>query len=106
MKDIDVARDFSDVRMVAEAYRRLIENPSATGQTVNICSGRAYTLKEVIRMACDIAGHEIEVRVNPAFVRANEVRVLQGDRRRLEALALDLPAYDLGDTLRWMIEAP
>ena len=104
--NIDVARDFSDVRMVAEAYRRLIENPAASGQTVNICSGRAYTLKEVIRMACDIAGHEIEVRVNPAFVRANEVRVLQGDRRRLEALATDLPAYDLGDTLRWMIEAP
>jgi nucleoside-diphosphate-sugar epimerase len=104
--NLDVARDFSDVRMVAEAYRRLIENPAAVGQAVNICSGKAHTLKEVIRMACDIAGREIEVRVNPAFVRANEVRVLQGDRTRLDSVAPDLPAYDLSDTLRWMIEAP
>jgi len=104
--NLDVARDFSDVRMVAEAYRRLTENPDAIGQTINICSGVAHTLNEVIRMACDIAGHEIEVRVNPAFVRANEVRVLQGNRRRLDALAPDLLAYDLTDTLRWMIEAP
>ena len=104
--NLDVARDFSDVRMVAEAYRRLIENPAAVGQAVNICSGHAYTLKEVIRMACDIAGHEIEVRVNPAFVRANEVKILQGDRTRFDSLAPDLLAYDLSDTLRWMIEAP
>ena len=42
--NLDVARDFSDVRTVAETYARLLETPRAIGGTFNICSGRAVSL--------------------------------------------------------------
>src|SRR5690349_11228334 len=72
--NLDVARDFSDVRGVVDAYARLLETPQAIGGTFNICSGRATPLSEVIELVSEIAGHEFAVRVNPAFVRADEVK--------------------------------
>jgi hypothetical protein len=53
-------------------------------------------------MMADIAGYKINVHVNPAFVRANEVVRLVGDNRRLMAATGPLAAVPLADTLRWM----
>lgn len=100
--NLDVERDFSDVRMVAEVYRRLLECNSA-GETVNICSGRPYSLRAILDMMAGIAGYRIEVRINPAFVRRSEVKTLVGSTRKLEALAGPLRLIALEDTLRWMI---
>lgn len=104
--NLHVARDFSDVRMVVEYYRRLLEMPAAVGQTLNVCSGSAYTLNEVLTMAQEIAGHSLDVRVNPAFVRANEVKQLMGSRARLDAVVGPVPQISLSDTLRWMLDEP
>ena len=44
------------------------------------------------------------VRVNPAFVRANEVKRLQGSRARLEATIGPVQDIALHETVRWMLE--
>ncbi|MEO1081879.1 MAG: GDP-mannose 4,6-dehydratase [Pseudomonadota bacterium] len=103
--NLDVARDFSDVRFVANAYRRLLES-KCSSETVNICSGAPTSLKEVLVLAEEISGHRIEVRVNPDFVRTNEVKSLCGDPSRLKEITGVHDPRALGDTLRWMIEAP
>lgn len=99
--NIDVERDFSDVRMVARAYRQLLEL-SPAGETFNVCSGVACSLKDVLAMMTEIAGYEIDVRVNPAFVRANEVKRLQGNANKLKAFVGGLDSIPLNETLRWM----
>lgn len=99
--NIDVARDFQDVRFVADAYVRLL-SADAAGQTVNLCSGTSVSLMQVIGMMQEIAGYEIEVRVNPAFVRGNEVARLTGDNRRLRSLIGPLDIIPLRTTLEWM----
>lgn len=104
--NLEVARDFSDVRTVVAYYQRLLETPAAIGGTFNVCSGQAHTLADVLAMARELSGHEFEVRVNPAFVRQNEVRILLGSRARLDATVGAVPAIPLRDTLRWMLEAP
>lgn len=107
--NLEVARDFSDVRNVAELYRRLLEAPAAVGQTFNVCSGQAWSLNDVLTMAREISGHDFDVRVNPAFVRQNEVKTLIGSRARLDAVvgqaSNPMPEIALRDTLRWMLEA-
>lgn len=104
--NLDVWRDFSDVRAVAAAYRRLAE-VKPVGETVNICSGTTHSLREAIGMAEAITGHRIEVRVNPAFVRANEIRSLAGSPDRLRALiGSDWQTPSLQATLEWMLTAP
>ena len=99
--NLDVARDFSDVRRVAVAYQQLIEK-RVSGEIFNVCSGRAHSLEEVIAMMETIAGRKIQVKVNPAFVRENEVKKLVGDCSKLEQKIGKLPEIPFEDTLRWM----
>lgn len=99
----DVARDFSDVRDVARAYAAIVQKAPA-GETVNICSGMAHSLGEVLDMMAELASYSIEVRVNPAFVRAHEVKRLAGSNARLQELVGRAPIVALRDTLRWMYQ--
>ena len=100
----DVSRDFNDVRGVAAAYERLLAMPG-TAQTYNVCSGQEHSLHEVIERMRGISGRDIDVQVNPAFVRANEVKSLRGDNSKLRDAVGSLPDFDLGETLRWMYQA-
>jgi GDP-6-deoxy-D-talose 4-dehydrogenase len=104
--NLNVARDFSDVRTVVALYQRLLDTPAAVGQTFNVCSGKAWTLNDVLDMVRKISGHDFEVRVNPAFVRQNEVKTLLGNRAKLDAIVGEVPEVTLQDTLRWMLEQP
>lgn len=99
--NLDVARDFSDVRTVADAYSRLL-TAKAEGKVLNICSGTAYTLQEIISIMEEIAGFKIKVRVNPLFVRANEIKFLRGCNEQLVSTIGDLLKYPIRSTLEWM----
>jgi nucleoside-diphosphate-sugar epimerase len=102
--NLHVWRDFSDVRMVVKSYRRLLAAAPA-GEVFNICSGRSHSLESVLDMMSGIAGYRIDVHVNPAFVRANEVVRLTGDNTRLQRVAGTIAPPPLEHTLRWMYEA-
>jgi nucleoside-diphosphate-sugar epimerase len=102
--NLAIARDFSDVRMVASCYRRLLAQAPA-GEAFNVCSGRSHSLASLIEMMEGIAGYRIEVRVNPAFVRANDVLTLMGSNARLARAIGPVGQVPLADTLRWMYEA-
>ncbi|MGV8921029.1 MAG: GDP-mannose 4,6-dehydratase [Pseudomonas sp.] len=102
--NLDVWRDFSDVRALVNAYRGLLET-RPIGQTVNISSGKTHSLREVIAMCEVLTGHNITVEVNPAFVRANEVKTLCGDNSRLKSLVTDWQTPPLEETLSWMLAA-
>lgn len=101
----EVARDFSDVRGVVDAYARLLDAPAAVGGVFNICSGTARTLAEVIAEVEAASGHRMEVRVNPAFVRADEVKTLCGSAVRLESVIGPLAMPPFAETIRWMLDA-
>ncbi len=107
--NLDVARDFSDVRDVVQVYRHLLAL-APRGDIFNVCSGRAHSLFEVLEMMQHIAGYGLQVKVNPAFARANEVKRLVGSdahlRATLGAAGIELPGKTpLPDTLRWMWQA-
>lgn len=100
--NLDVWRDFSDVRSVVEAYRKLIAL-APRGETFNVASGKTHSLREVLALCREITGHEIKVQVNPAFVRSNEVKSLCGDASKLRACIGAWKAPEFRDTLKWML---
>ncbi len=102
--NVDVVREFMDVRVVAEIYHRLLERPTAIGETVNICSGRGIALREVVAMLQEATGHNIEIAVNPQLVRANEIRRLVGCPQKLESLIGSVPELPFTTTLHDMLE--
>ena len=99
--NLHVYRDYSDVEDVVGAYLALLVS-NARSEVVNICSGRAIALLDIISMMKDIAGQDIEVRVNPDFVRENEVPRLVGSTAKLRQLVHLPPPRPFADTLRRM----
>lgn len=101
--NLHVEREFNDVRMVCEVYLRLLDK-GVPGQAYNVCSGQPHTLQHVIATLEQITGHRMDIQVNPAFVRVNEVHRLCGSTDKLVATVGDLPAHRLEQTLAWMLE--
>lgn len=99
-----VKRDIGDVRGVVRAYCDLIlaDQP---GLMTNISTGRLSSIDDLIASLSDMTGHQIEIRVNPDFVRANDVPVLGGDTRHLQELIPGWEAIPLETTLEWMLAA-
>jgi nucleoside-diphosphate-sugar epimerase len=102
--NLDVERDFSDVRTVVDCYRRLLER-GGTGSPLNVCSGVGYSLSQVLDIMERLVGYRPRVSVNPEFVRANEVRRLVGSKVNLEAAIGPVDCCPLEETLAWMCGA-
>lgn len=103
--NIDVWRDFSDVRYLARCYMALLSSKAA-GHIVNVASGEMFSLREVITLCEELTGRTIQIKVNPQFVRANEIKELCGDVSLLMELTNSkLSKIPLRETLKWMLEA-
>jgi GDP-6-deoxy-D-talose 4-dehydrogenase len=102
--NLTVEREYNDVRMVTDAYLKLLDKAVA-GEIYNICSGKTYTLHQVIDALVELTGHPINVVVNPAFVRANELHRLCGDASKLVRTIRAFDSIALKDMLRWMLES-
>lgn len=101
--NLDVWREFGDVRVVAEIYRKLLElNP--IGKIINVCTSQAYSLREVLALAETMTEHYPEIIINPDFVRKNEVRKLIGDNSLLKSLIGNWTALSFSETLWWMLK--
>jgi nucleoside-diphosphate-sugar epimerase len=103
--DIDVRRDFGDVRSVAEAYAGILlaANPPPI---LNISTGCAHSIHEIVDLAAQISGHRLAVEVNPLFVRPDDVRVLAGDHALLSRTLPDWRPRQISSTLEWMLSSP
>jgi len=100
----DTRRDFTDVRDVVGAYRRLAEQ--APGGVYNVCSGHSLSAADQVRMLAEvIAPIELTHEVDPGRVRAHEVMDLRGDHARLTAATGWEPEISLrqtmADTVAW-----
>ena len=69
------------MRMVCKAYSPVVIYEAE--QIYNICSGRAYSLKEALALLGELTCHKIEVKVNQSLVRPNEVKRLCGEPEKL-----------------------
>ncbi|WP_213778676.1 GDP-mannose 4,6-dehydratase [Caballeronia sp. dw_276] len=101
--NLAVSRDFSDVRDVVDVYAQLIEK-APVGQAFNTCSGIGHSLGEILGMMRRIAGYEIEVFVDPRFMRRNEIAKLVGSNIKLRRAIGRVPVTPIYDTLEWMYQ--
>ena len=102
--NLDVEREFSDVRDIAVLYRLLAER-QPIGETVNLCSSQPLSLRSCIQLAEALSGHHIDVTVNPDYVRRNEIKTLFGNRDKLTRLLQPVPPREIRDTFKWMLSA-
>ena len=101
--DINVLRDFSDVRDIVEDYILLLDRWSGSGDTVNLCSGRASSLAFIINTFTELTHHRPEIRRNPTLIRDREIPVLVGDPTKLGRITGRTHRFPLESTLREML---
>jgi nucleoside-diphosphate-sugar epimerase len=97
--NIDVARDFSDVRWVAQVYQVLLD--SEQEGVVNICSGRAIPIRYMLDYLGKRTGYALRVRQGGGLVR-KECQVQLGDRTKLDEW-VGIEPYPFEATLDWML---
>lgn len=102
--NLHVEREFNDVRMICDAYLKLLSK-GIPGEAYNVCSGSPHSLSNVIDLLKQIQSHNMEIRTNTAYVRANEVHRLCGNPDKLNKCIGSLKRYELKDTLGWMLES-
>ncbi|MBT5223624.1 MAG: NAD-dependent epimerase/dehydratase family protein [Gammaproteobacteria bacterium] len=103
--NIDIWRDFSDVRWVVQAYTALLALPQdQTIKTVNLCSGKLLSIRSIIEALEQLTDHKIQIEMNPEFVRATDIQRQRGDNSHLYASVKGLQTpIEFKQTLSWML---
>lgn len=80
--NLDVRRDFMDVRDVCDAYVVLLKK-GRMGETYNVCSGQSYRVGDLLRELCALAGVHVAIRVDVARLRPVDTPELRGDPSKM-----------------------
>lgn len=95
--NLESARDFIDVRDGVKAMRILLRE-GKPGVPVNICTGKAYKISDILSMLIDIAGIDVKVTRDEGLMRAADEPLLLGDDSRIKALGF-VQEYEMKQTL-------
>jgi len=102
--NLDARRDMTDVRDVVNAYVALM-GAAPAGRPFNVCSGRAWKVRDLLDELLQFARVPIRVTVDEARLRPVDVPVVQGDASRIRSeigWAPKIPVEQtLSDTLEW-----
>jgi GDP-4-dehydro-6-deoxy-D-mannose reductase len=96
--NLEVERDFLDVRDVATAYRCLMDRGVA-GVAYNISSGVPRSLLAVVRRLLELSRAGARLEVDPERLRAVDIPLLVGDPGRIRGLGW-VARFELDQTLR------
>lgn len=99
--NLDVRRDFGDVRAVVAAYADLL---GAEPGIYNVSSGELHSVRDILDILTRLTGHRPAIKVNPAFVRPDDVPVLGGRNDRLRAVLPGWRPRPIDETLAWMLD--
>jgi GDP-4-dehydro-6-deoxy-D-mannose reductase len=101
--NVDVKRDFTDVRDVVRAYWLALEE-SEPG-AYNVCSGRPTAVSEILELLAAQTSLVLRQRTDPALLRERDVMEISGSHEKLKRATGWEPKLPLeqtvGDTLDW-----
>lgn len=103
--NLNSTRDFIDVMDVARILWRLAQKPAAHGEIVNVCSGKAVPISELLASMIRLSGASIEIRLDPSRIKSIDVAAHYGSTKKLEHLlggTLELTSLD--DSLQRILE--
>ncbi|MBS1497035.1 MAG: GDP-mannose 4,6-dehydratase [Bacteroidetes bacterium] len=80
--DVNVVRDFSDVRDVVKAYYQLLYK-GRKGQTYNVCSGNGYVLKDIIQLLAKKIGKPVHDSIDEEKFRPAENKTILGSFEKI-----------------------
>jgi GDP-4-dehydro-6-deoxy-D-mannose reductase len=96
--NLEVRRDFVDVRDVARAYC-LAATQGEPGQVYNVCTGQARSVRGIVDRLLSLSDAVVEVIFDPGRLRPSEIPVLEGEGTRFHAATSWRPSIPFEQTL-------
>jgi GDP-4-dehydro-6-deoxy-D-mannose reductase len=101
--NLDIVRDFTDVRDVVRAYRLLAQG-GVPGEVYNLGSGQGTKIADALEHLRSLANEPIPVRVDAGRVRAVDMPFLVTDASKLRDTVGWTPSFTIEQTLADMLD--
>jgi GDP-4-dehydro-6-deoxy-D-mannose reductase len=101
--NLEARRDFTDVRDIVRGYW-LALTQGEPGEVYNLCSGRSWSIQEILDKLIALAGVEVKIEVDGERLRPSDVPRLEGDASRLRSLTGWEPRIPFDQTLQDLLE--
>ena len=102
--NLKAVRDFTDVRDMVRAYW-LSLSKGKPGEVYNICSGKGYSIKEILDILLGLSRVKIKIKEDTGRIRPSDVPLLIGDNSKFRAKTGWKPKISfrktLEDLLNW-----
>lgn len=96
--NIDVTRDFTDVRDILRAYELLLSK-GENGQVYNVCSGQERSIRSLLERLLEVAGVSARIVNDPSRWRVSEQPRVMASCQKLRSCTQWLPVHTLEATL-------
>ncbi len=96
--NLSAIRDISDVRDIAR-YLTVIAEKGESGNIYNLCSGKTYSIQEILDILISLSFKKIEVIVDENKLRPVDVPKLWGDNSLIKQKFNLSPEYEIKQTL-------
>ncbi|MBW2974480.1 GDP-mannose 4,6-dehydratase [Candidatus Woesearchaeota archaeon] len=97
--NLKAKRDFTDVRDMVRGYHLALQKGTA-GERYNICSGKAYSMQEVLDKLLKLSDVDIKVEKDPERMRPSDVPILLGDNTKFTKATGWKPEISFEQTLK------
>ncbi len=101
--NIEIVRDFLDVRDVVDAYYKLLTQ-GKIGEVYNVCSGKGVKLKEIIEIVSDKLEICPKIEIDSSRVRPTDNMIIVGDNSKLKSEFNWNPIFTLESSLNDIID--
>jgi GDP-4-dehydro-6-deoxy-D-mannose reductase len=101
--NLDVRRDYTDVRDTVQAYILLMQN-GRRGEVYNVCRGEGISLRRILDVLLSSASKAISVEQNPDKMRKVDIPFLVGDNRKIKKETTWEPRIPLETTLLELLD--
>lgn len=102
--NLEAKRDFTDVRDMVRAYWVSLDGGCKPGDAYNICSGRCWTIQEVLDKLLALSDTTIRIEQDIRRLRPSDVPILLGDNSKFNKATGWTPKIDFNQTLRDILE--
>ena len=101
--NIDVVRDFIDVRDAVKAYYLLLYE-GMVGEVYNICSGVGHSLRAIITMLSEITSVHVVIEHDQNKMRPTEVQTIIGSYQKINKLTGWSPTINIHQSLEDIVK--
>jgi GDP-4-dehydro-6-deoxy-D-mannose reductase len=101
--NLDVKRDFSDVRDIVKAYLLALQKCQA-GEFYNICSEKAYSIEQIVQILLSFSEKKIKIKQEKERMRKNDIPILLGDCSKFKKATAWKPQIPFENTLKDLLD--